>query len=65
MGTATYYLKVTLPNGMTTNYSYDGANRMTKLEHKDGATVVNNYAYSLTLGGGIRKSAHNYGSYWD
>ena len=31
--------QLSLPNGMVTDYSYDGGHRMTKLEHKDGATV--------------------------
>ena len=42
---------------MTTNYTYDGQNRMTKLEHKDGSTVKAGWSYGLDDNGGILQMA--------
>ena len=36
---------VSTPNGMTTAYFYDTRNRMTKIEHKDGAVVKERFKY--------------------
>jgi YD repeat-containing protein len=51
--------QVTLPNGIVAYYSYDGRNRMTKLEHKDGSTVVEGYAYGLVMGDNARRLRQN------
>jgi YD repeat-containing protein len=37
---------VSIPNGMTTAYSYDTRNRLTKIDHKDGATVKDGWTYA-------------------
>ena len=39
--------QVSIPNGMTTVYTYDTRNRLTKIEHKDGSTVLDGWTYSL------------------
>jgi RHS repeat-associated protein len=59
--------QVTLPNGMATAYTYDGQDRMTKINHKDGVagSTVESYAYTLDDGGLIDKITHADGSYWD
>jgi hypothetical protein len=43
---------------MTTAYGYDGRNRMTKIEHKDGSTVLDGFAYALTAGGNITRTTN-------
>ena len=57
--------KVTIPNGMETHYLFDDEDRMTKIEHKDGATVVDSFAYALDDGGGITRLTQGDGSLWD
>jgi len=54
-----------LLNGMTTAYSYDNRNRMTKIEHKDGATVLDGYTYALDAGGDITRVTDQNSEYWD
>ena len=41
------------PNGMTTVYSYDTRNSMTKIQHKDGAAVKESFTYALDDNGNI------------
>jgi len=57
--------QVSIPNGMTTAYSYDGRNRMTKLEHKYGATVLDGYTYALDAAGEITRVTDQNSEYWD
>ena len=40
-----------IPNGMDTFYDYDADGRMTKISHKDGATVKQSFAYEFDDGG--------------
>ena len=49
---------------MTTAYGCDGRNRMTKIEHKDGATALDGFTYALDAQGGITRTTHQDGSYW-
>ena len=56
---------VTLPNGIVTNYGYDDVGRMTKIEHKDGATVLRGWTHTLGDDGGITRITQNSGAYWD
>jgi RHS repeat-associated protein len=44
-----------LPNAITSNYSYDGANRLSSLVHKKGTTVVARYDYQRDKVGNITK----------
>ena len=53
------------PNGMTTVYSYDTRNSMTKIQHKDGAAVKESFTYALDDNGNIDKTTHEDGSLWD
>lgn len=62
IGQPTYY---NIPNGMTTNYSYDSRNRLTKIEHKDGSTVLDGFTYALDNFANITKTTHEDGSFWD
>jgi RHS repeat-associated protein len=41
----------TLGNGLTTNYTWDAANRLTNLANKQGSTVISNYAMTLDRNG--------------
>jgi len=50
-----FIAQVSLPNGMATAYSYDNRNRITKIEYKYGATVLNGYTYALDAAGGITR----------
>jgi YD repeat-containing protein len=50
---------------MTTAYSYDNRNRMTKLEHKYGATVLDGYTYALDAAGDITRVTDQNSEYWD
>ena len=55
-----------IPNGMTTAYTYDNRNRLTKIEHKDGATALDSFAYTLNAQGQHHADhAGGTGSYWD
>ena len=56
---------VSIPNGMTMACSYDSRNRMTKIEHKDGATVLDGNTYALDAGGEITRVTDQYSAYWD
>ncbi len=56
---------VSIPNGMATAYGYDNRNRMTKLDHKYGATVLDGYAYALDASGGITRVTDQNSEYWD
>ncbi|GMV95134.1 MAG: hypothetical protein AMXMBFR82_49120 [Candidatus Hydrogenedentota bacterium] len=62
IGQPTYY---DIPNGMTTNYGYDSRNRLTTIEHKDGTTVLDGFAYALDDVGNITSTTHEDGSFWD
>ncbi len=43
---------ITLPNGITTKYEYNGLNRLTKLTHKNSAgDVLADYSYTLAPNG--------------
>lgn len=53
------------PNGMDTVYSYDGLNRLTKIEHKDGVTVMDSFAYVLDDVGNLESVEQVDGSVWD
>lgn len=57
--------QVSLPNGMTTQYGYDGRNRLTAIDHKDGATVLDGFEYALDKVGNITKTTHQDDAYWD
>ena len=52
------------PNGMATVYGYDAARRLTKIDHKDGSTIVQGFTYALDNGGNITKTTHEDGSLW-
>ncbi len=56
---------VSIPNGMTTAYTYDNRHRMTKLDHKYGGTVLDGYTYALDAGGGITRVTDQNSEYWD
>jgi RHS repeat-associated protein len=62
IGQPTYY---DIPNGMTTNYGYDSRNRLTAIEHKDGANVLDGFAYALDDVGNITSTTHEDGSFWE
>ena len=47
----------TWPNGMNTEYTYDTAGRLTKIEHKDNGTVRAGWEYTLSDGGNILRMA--------
>ncbi|MBI5093241.1 MAG: RHS repeat protein [Candidatus Hydrogenedentes bacterium] len=49
--------QVAIPNGMTTAYTYDNRNRLTKIEHKDGATALDSFNYTLDAQGNITRTA--------
>ena len=56
---------VAIPNGMTTEYAYDTRDRLTKIEHKDGSTVLDGFTYALDDGGNITTTTHADSSLWD
>ncbi len=62
IGQPTYY---NIPNGMTTNYGYDSRNRLTAIEHKDGANVLDGFTYALDDVGNITQTTHEDGSFWE
>ncbi|GMV90599.1 MAG: hypothetical protein AMXMBFR82_03770 [Candidatus Hydrogenedentota bacterium] len=62
IGQPTYY---NIPNGMTTNYTYDTRNRLTAIEHKDGTTVLDGFTYALDDAGNIATTTHEDGSFWE
>ena len=49
---------------MTTAYSYDIRNRMTKIEYKDGEAVLDGFTYTLSAGSNIVTTAHADGAEW-
>ncbi|MBW7998523.1 MAG: hypothetical protein FVQ81_18505, partial [Candidatus Glassbacteria bacterium] len=53
------------PNGLDSVFSYDGGNRMTKIELKDTSTVVESFAYGLTDVGNITKITDGDGVNWN
>jgi len=55
---------VTLGNGMTSNYEYDGRNRLNKIEYKDGTSRKRLFDYRLDDMGNITKDYCNYWAYW-
>ena len=55
---------VAIPNGMTTEYGYDTRNRLTKIEHKDGASVLDGFTYALDGGGNITRTTQADSSLW-
>jgi RHS repeat-associated protein len=56
---------LSIPNGMTTVYGYDVRNRLTKIEHKDGANVLDGSYYDLDDGGSITRKTYPDDEYWD
>jgi RHS repeat-associated protein len=56
---------MSIPNGMTTMYGYDTRNRLTKIEHKDGANVLDGFYYALANGGNITRTTYQDDQYWD
>ena len=50
--------QVSIANGMTTAYTYDNRNRLTKIDHKDGSTVVDGFTYGLDKEGNITKATY-------
>ena len=50
---------------MTTAYSYDNRNRLTKIEHKDGAAIKQSFLYALDDVGNITKTTQDDGSVWE
>ena len=56
---------MTHANGIVTAYSYDSRNRLTKIEHKDGATVVDGFTYALDSQGEITRVTYQDGAYWN
>jgi YD repeat-containing protein len=56
---------MSIPNGMTTIYGYDTRNRLTKIEHKDGANVLDGFYYALDDGGNITRTTYQDDQYWD
>lgn len=44
-------------NGIDTDYSYDGANRLTALSHKLGNTEVDNFSYTLNRAGQVTSAS--------
>jgi RHS repeat-associated protein len=50
---------------MTTVYAYDTRNRMTKLEHKDGGTVIDGFTYSMDKDGAITTTTESDNDYWN
>ena len=58
--------QVDLPNGMSTEYAYDGQGRLEAIAHKDsGGTTVEEYAYEYDKVGNItRQSSANYAADW-
>ncbi len=54
-----------IPNGMETHYAFDAGHRLTKIEHRDGAAVLEGFGYALTPGGGISRITHEDGAFWD
>ncbi len=65
MVTVPIYSYYNIPNGMTTNYSYDSRNRLTAIEHKDGANVLDGFTYALDDVGNITQTTHEDGSFWE
>ena len=58
-------MQVTHANGIVRLYSYDGRNRLTKIEHKNGATVVDGFTYALDSQGEITRVTYQDGAYWN
>ena len=58
-------MQVTHANGIVTVYNYDNRNRLTKIEHKNGATVVDGFTYALDSQGEITRVTYQDGAYWD
>ncbi len=50
---------------MTTNYSYDSRNRLTAIEHKDGANVLDGFTDALDDVGNITTTTYEDESFWD
>ncbi len=50
---------------MTTNYSYDIRNRLTAIEHKDGANVLDGFTYAQDGVGNITQTTHEDGAFWE
>jgi len=57
--------QMTIPNGMATAYSYDVQNRLTKIEHKDGESVEDSFAYLLDDNANITKITDQDDAYWE
>ena len=49
----------TLANGVVSTYTYNKANRITKLENKSGNTDISSYEYSYYLDGSDACKIHN------
>jgi RHS repeat-associated protein len=58
-------IQCSLPNGMVTVYGYDVRNRLTKIEHKDGANVLDGFYYAHEDGGRITRTKYQNDEYWD
>jgi len=56
--------KIDLPNGMETCYGFDSGHRLSKIEHKDGTSVLKGWTYALTDGGDIATMSAQDGSKW-
>lgn len=56
--------QVDIPNGMHTEYGYDGEGRQTTIHHKDGGTVKQGFDYEFATGGNITKITHEDDAYW-
>jgi YD repeat-containing protein len=46
-------------------YAYDTRNRMTKIEHKDGQSVVDGFTYALDPQDEITRVTDQDSAYWD
>jgi len=50
---------------MTCEYEYETRNRLTAIEYKDGATVLDGFYYEMDDTGNITKTTDELGGYWD